>query len=92
MLAAFCFARYYRQESRAMVIEIHEPELENLIRERMASGQFKTVEDVLMQALQPKAAPLSPKQSLAQFLLESPLRESGLTVERQKDFPQLIDL
>jgi hypothetical protein len=34
-----------------MTIEICKPELEALIRERMKSGAFQNVEDVLMQAL-----------------------------------------
>jgi hypothetical protein len=34
-----------------MNIEIHKPELEVLIHERMKSGAFATVEDVLLQAL-----------------------------------------
>ena len=38
-----------------MTIEIHKPELEALIRERMKSGGFQDVEDVLIQAL--KSAP-----------------------------------
>ncbi len=38
-----------------MTIEIHRPELEALIQERMKSGDFQSVEDVLMQAL--KSAP-----------------------------------
>jgi hypothetical protein len=38
-----------------MTIEIHRPELEALILERMKSGAFRDVEDVLMQAL--KSAP-----------------------------------
>ena len=39
-----------------MTIEIQRPELEALIEERMKSGAFQSVEDVLMQAL--KSAPL----------------------------------
>jgi hypothetical protein len=39
----------------AMTIEIHTPELEALIQERMKSGAFQNVEDVLIQAL--KSAP-----------------------------------
>jgi hypothetical protein len=39
-----------------MTIEIHRPELEALILERMKSGAFQNVEDVLMQAL--RSAPL----------------------------------
>ncbi len=38
-----------------MTIEIHRPELEALILQRMKSGGFDNVEDVLMQAL--KASP-----------------------------------
>ena len=38
-----------------MTIEIHRPELEALIQERLKSGVFENVEDVLMQAL--KSAP-----------------------------------
>jgi hypothetical protein len=35
----------------AMTIEIHTPELEALILQRMKSGGFRTVEEVLLQAL-----------------------------------------
>jgi hypothetical protein len=38
-----------------MTIEIHRPELEALILERMQSGAFQNVEDVLIEAL--KSAP-----------------------------------
>lgn len=44
-----------------MTIEIHKPELEALILERMKRGAFRDVEEVLMQALTaappPEAAP-----------------------------------
>ncbi len=82
-----------------MIIEIHKPELENLIRERMESGGFENVEDVLMQALKsssvsgrPAVPPRKPKKSFGQFLLESPLHNSGLSLERRKDYPRPIDL
>ena len=81
-----------------MTIEIHKPELETLIRERMASGGFQDVEEVLLQALKsstaggPAARPRMPKKSLGQFLLESPLRNSGLKLERQRDYPRPVDL
>lgn len=82
-----------------MIIEIHEPELESLIRDRMASGEFQTVEDVLIYALksapaggQSAALPGKPKKRLGQFLLESPLRNSGLKLERQRDYPRSVDL
>ncbi len=78
-----------------MIIEIHEPELENIIRERMASGEFQNVEDVLMQVLKPSPArvlPPKPKKSLGQFLLESPLRDSGLKLDREHDYFRLVQL
>ncbi|HEY6349153.1 MAG TPA: hypothetical protein VI636_07070 [Candidatus Angelobacter sp.] len=40
-----------------MTIEIHRPELEALINERLRSGAFEDVEDVLMQALRGSAVP-----------------------------------
>ncbi len=81
-----------------MIIEVHKTELEEIIRERMATGEFEDVEDVLLQALrnspidQPSCSQRKPKKSLGQFLLESPLRDSGMTVERQKDYPRAVDL
>jgi hypothetical protein len=78
-------------------VEIHEPEPEALIQERMESGAFTDIEDVLIQAL--KSSPISkqatpgrPKRNLAQFLLDSPLPGSGLKLERQRDYPEPIDL
>ena len=40
-----------------MTIEIHKPELEELIMERLRSGAFESVEDVLLQALQSSQTP-----------------------------------
>ena len=40
-----------------MTIEIHRPELEALIRERMKKGAFQNVEDALMQALESSPLP-----------------------------------
>ena len=81
-----------------MIIDIHKPELETLIRERMASGAFQNVEDVLMRPLksspaveQPAAPPRKPEKSLGQFPLESPLRDSGLKLERQRDYSGTVD-
>ena len=81
-----------------MTIEIHRPELEALIRERMDSGSYQNVEDVLIHAL--KSSPAQqippfqskPKQNLAQFLLESPLRDSGLMLGRRRDYPRPTEL
>ena len=43
-----------------MTIEIHKPELEALIIERLRSGAFESIEDILMQAL--KGSPIPPKK------------------------------
>jgi hypothetical protein len=76
-----------------MIIEIHRRELEAIIRERMESGAYESVEDVLMQALAPTSpSTRKPKPNLAQFLLESPLRDSGLKLERQRDSPRPAEL
>ena len=40
-----------------MTIEIHRPELEALLMERMKSGAFQNVEDVIMQALETAPVP-----------------------------------
>jgi len=82
-----------------MTIKINKPELEALIRERMQNGGFQNVEDVLLHALQlsppaesSKGSSRKLKQNLAEFLLESPLRGSGLKLERLRDYPRPIDL
>jgi len=46
-----------------MTIEIQRPELEALILERMQSGMFESVEDILIEAL--KSSPLSTKNKAA---------------------------
>jgi hypothetical protein len=82
-----------------MNIEIHQPRLEALIQQHMASGQFRSVEDLLLQRLEPAPAAIqddpaerAPKQNLDEFLKQSPLWGSGLVVERQKDFPRPVEL
>jgi hypothetical protein len=40
-----------RERRAIMNIEIHQPELESFIQERMQSGAFRSVEDFLMHAL-----------------------------------------
>ena len=79
-----------------MTIKIHRPELEALIRERMNSGAFHDVEDVIMQAL--RAAPTTTeaptdtpprrpegRKSLAQLFAESPFKGLDIDFERDPD-------
>jgi hypothetical protein len=75
-----------------MTIEIHRPELEALIQERMKSGVFQSVEDVLMQALKsaPQAAELSGEAAmhtgadLVAAMQASPYREIDLEPARAR--------
>jgi Arc/MetJ-type ribon-helix-helix transcriptional regulator len=56
-----------------MTIEIHTPELEALIEQRMQSGAFQDVDDLLMEALRAPsnfAAELSPEESHRRRLVE----------------------
>lgn len=81
-----------------MTIEIHEPKLETLIRERMASGRFQSIEDALLEALQSSDGTVNPPElprpgkSLAQLFMESPLAGSGIEFERIRDYPEPIEL
>jgi hypothetical protein len=58
-----------------MTIEIHRPELEALLMERMKAGAFQNVEDVIMQALEtapvpgPKPDATRPLQTAADIVL-----------------------
>lgn len=78
-----------------MTIEIERPELEALIQERMKSGAFRNVEDVLMQAL--KSSPLPGRKGaersdekssatgaeLVAAMQASPFKEIGLEAGRE---------
>lgn len=80
-----------------MTIEIKTPELEALIQKRLQNGHFHDVDELLskaLQALPEDVVPITkqPKKNLAQFLLDSPLPGSGLTIVRQKDSPRPIEL
>ncbi len=69
-----------------MAIEIHEPELEALILQRMERGGFRSVEDVLKAALADEAAEsghLKPiaEESLAQMFAKA----RGLLTDEEVD-------
>ena len=78
-----------------MSVIIHEPEIEALIEQRMATGAFPNVEAVLLHVLKSAPGPVAgskQKQNLAEFLMESPLRGSGIEIERIKDYPVPVEL
>ena len=71
-----------------MTIEIHQPRLEALIEQRMASGNFQTVEDLLLQMLETSPSDdldsePAGRKSLAQLFAESPFR--GMDIEFPRD-------
>jgi hypothetical protein len=77
----FC-ANIKTEYAAAMTIEIHKPELEALIMERMKTGGFHSVEDALMQALEasPVGKPAASAKNrtsadLIAAMQESPYRE-----------------
>jgi hypothetical protein len=74
-----------------MTIEIHRPELEALILQRMKRGGFHSVEDVLMQALETspvvdgreaKSSDQRTGADLIQALQSSPYRELDIEPAR----------
>ena len=64
-----------------MVIEIHRPELEALITERLLNGPFQTVTDLLWDAL--KSTPVENQlpnphpKNVIEFFRKSPLKSKG---------------
>jgi hypothetical protein len=82
-----------------MTVEL-KPETERLVQEELRSGHVQTVDELIVYGVhalreKSKVAPAPPRKSrknLAEFLLESPLRGSGLRLERQKDYPRPVNL
>jgi hypothetical protein len=58
-----------------MTIEIHRPELEALIRERMSSGAFHDVEDVALRSSPVAQAPAAPPSQ----------RPEGVDIDFERD-------
>lgn len=73
-----------------MTIEIKRPELEALIEERLKSGVFQDVDELLAEALialdekRPRAA--EPRENLADFLMNSPFAGAELNLERRREY------
>jgi hypothetical protein len=88
------FLRLKERKARAMIIEIQQAELEALIQQRLDNGGFRSIEDMLTQAIRslPVSDTRTSKQNLADFLLSSPLAGSGLITERAKDTPLPLEL
>ncbi len=71
-----------------MTIEIHQPELEAIIEQRMATGRFQSIEDVLMDALgsSQRKPPVDLENATGALLVaamqRSPYKEIDLTPDR----------
>jgi hypothetical protein len=80
-----------------MTVELR-PETEELVLKELERGQFHSIEEVITHAIRALhdvsevEAQAVAKQSLGQFLLESPLRHSALKFDRNQDYPRLIQL
>ena len=77
-----------------MTIEIG-PEDEKLIQEKLQSGAFRSVDEIIHRALvslPTESSSPKPKKSLYQVMRESPLVGLDITFERQKDYSRPVDL
>ena len=79
-----------------MTIEIKRPELEALIEERLKSGVFHDVDELLrlaLTALDEKSLPAAkPHQNLADFLLNWPFAGAELNLERRREYLRPFEL
>jgi Arc/MetJ-type ribon-helix-helix transcriptional regulator len=84
------------------MIEIHQPELEQRVREQIQSGHFRTVDELLTKALDalqerqraesgglPRPAG---RKSLAELFAESPFKGLDIDYEREDDFGRDVRL
>jgi Arc/MetJ-type ribon-helix-helix transcriptional regulator len=84
-----------------MIVEL-KPETERLVQEEIKRGQFRSVDEVIVQgvyALREKSnaaqATVSPRKAhkkLYELLTQPPFAGSGLKLERQADYPRPVDL
>ncbi len=70
-----------------MTIEIHNAELESILQQRLKSGNFASVEDLLLETLretQPSAAPTATEKKAKALEAASLIRElrKGVTLNR----------
>jgi len=73
------------------------PEDEKLVQERLRSGAFHSVAEVIHHALVSSpipegSAPKKPRKNLADVLSEPPFAGSELKLERIRDYPRPLDL
>jgi Arc/MetJ-type ribon-helix-helix transcriptional regulator len=82
------------------MIEIHNPELEQRVREQIQRGQFHDVDELLeraLDALQEKESAALPRRpvgrkSLAQLFADSPFKGLDIDFERDPDYGRDVTL
>ena len=83
-----------------MTVEL-KPETERLVQEEIRLGRFHSVDEIIVQgvyALREKSnaeqdtAPSRPRKRLYDLLTHPPFAGSELNLERQKDYPEPVDL
>jgi hypothetical protein len=80
-----------------MTLEITRPETEARIQRYLQSGQFHDLDELLTKALDAltvPAAPVapSPRQTLHEFFMASPLRGANLNLGRLDDYPPTVEI
>lgn len=77
------------------------PETEQLVREEISSGRFRSVDEMIVQGVRAQrekhgtgspSMSQGPRKRLYDLLTQPPFAGSGLKLERQKDAPRPIDL
>ena len=80
-----------------MNLEIHKPELVQRVNAQLQSRDFHDVDELLEKALdaldeKSPALPVTPRGSLHEFFMNSPLRGANPDLERARDYPRAFEL
>ena len=79
-----------------MNLEIRKPELVQRMNARIQTGQFHDTDELLEKALdaldEKSPTPVTPRGSLHEFFMNSPLRGANLDLDRAQDHARSIDL
>ncbi len=79
-----------------MNLEIHKPALMQRVNAQIQHRRPPDAEELLEQALdaldEKSLVPATPRRSLHEFLMNSPLRRADLDLERAKDHPRAFGL
>jgi Arc/MetJ-type ribon-helix-helix transcriptional regulator len=86
-----------KRKAQVMSIEILQPELQQRVREKIQSGRFHDVDELLTKALdalekEQDQTPKKPRKNLAQFLMESLFAGAELDLERRKQYMRPVEL